>query len=644
MSRLFVPVSGRFDQRCGTALEDIKAMGAERVFIALEERFPFTVGERRDRVLAELAQKVKYYTDAGLEAGVWIDTLGYGGEMPSYDIDAAREFTRIRSVIGNEQDDALCPLDERFSNMMCALIADIVRVSGTKMLMLDDELCLSVRPGIGCACDLHLNALSEMLGEKIELSDIPKKVFMGALSRYRTAWLSLMKKTLIDFCLKVRAAVDEVDESVRIGFCSGYTSWDLEGADAIDIARALAGKNRPFLRFTGAPYWISSRRFERQSLQSVIECTRMQHELCKDTDIEVFTEADTYPRDRFNTPAAFSECFDIVTRSALGMDALKYVYEYSNQPSYDRGYVRAHLKNAPVADDISKIFSSKSPVGVRVYESVRKIENAHLPTFERGFTESDERQIENLIFSPAAAMLTENAIPTAYEGFGSCGICFGESARELDLSVLKHGMILDAKAAEILSERGVDTGLENLEYISGTFIEKHHSGEDIVLFNTPKIAKMTLSASCDVISRYFRFELYSEESYPALYRYENASGEKFLIFGFDSEQLPMHSSLIRSYVHARDICDSIESFFGARLPVRCDGHPMLYSLACEGDGELAVLLVNIHPDAIDAAQLVLGEGANAVHFIGCDGRLVSDNEIEINRIEPYGFCAFVISH
>ena len=370
----------------------------------------------------------------------------------------------------------------------------------------------------------------------------------------------------------------------------------------------------------------------------------MQYELCKDTDIEVFTEADTYPRDRFNTPAAFSECFDIVTRSALDMDALKYVYEYSNQPSYDRGYVRAHLKNAPVADEISKMFSSKSPVGVRVYESVRKVEHAYLPVKSGRFTEADERQIENLIFSPSAAMLTENAIPTTYEGFGSCGICFGESARELDLSVLKHGMILDAKAAMILSERGVDTGIRELEYISGTFIEKHGSGEDILLFNTPKIAKMTLDSACDVRSKYFRFELYSEESYPALYRYENASGEKFLIFGFDSEQLPMHSSLIRSYAHAKDISDAAEEFFGNALPVRCDGHPMLYTLACESESESAVLLVNIHPDAIDSAVLKLGKDASAVHFIGCDGRLVSDGTVEISHIEPYGFCAFVISH
>ncbi|MBQ7386772.1 MAG: hypothetical protein IJW03_01260 [Clostridia bacterium] len=644
MSRIFIPVSGRFDQHSDIALADLKAMGASRVFIAIEERFPFEMGERRDRVLSALRDKVKYYTDAGLEAGVWIDTLGYGGEMPSYDVKSAEGYTRIRSIIGNEQDDALCPLDESFSSMMCSLIADIVRVTGTRMLMLDDELCLSVRPGIGCACDRHLAAFSEMLGEKVELSDIPAKVFSGAPSRYRSAWLSLMRKTLTDFCRKIRAAVDEVDKSVRVGFCSGYTSWDLEGADAVEISRILAGDNPPFLRFTGAPYWISSRRFERQSLQSVIECTRMQYELCKNSGIEVFTEADTYPRDRFNTPAALSECFDIVTRSALGMDALKYVYEYSNQPSYERGYVKAYLKNMPVANEISEAFSGKHPVGIRVYETVRKVERAVLPEFCGRFTEADERVIENLIFSPSAAMLTENAIPTTYEGTGACGIVFGESAREIDLSVLSHGIILDAKAAEILSQRGVDTGLRALEYIGGTFIEKHGSGEDILLFNTPKVAKMELSDACEVLSRYFRFELYSDESYPAVYRYENASGEKFLVFGFDAELTPAHSSLIRSYAHARDILDTAENYFGEKIPVICDGHPMLYALAAEDADESAVLYVNIHPDAIDCATVKLAEPAAAVHFIGCEGRLVGDFEIEISHIEPYGFAAFVVSH
>lgn len=645
MSRVFVPISGRYDQRCEVTLDSVKKMGASRVCIAIEERFPFERGERRDRVLRDLRDKVRLYESAGIEACVWIDTLGYGGIIPSYDTVAAKGFTRIRSIRGEELDDALCPLDENFASMSCELIADIVRVSGTKMLMLDDELCLSVRPGIGCACDNHLRALSCELGEKIEISNIPKRMFMGAPSKYRSAWLRIMRKTLVDFCKKIRAAVDEVDESVRIGFCSGYTSWDLEGADAIEIARTLAGKNKPFLRYSGAPYWVSSRRFERQSLASVIECTRMQHELCRGLDIETFTEADTYPRDRFNTPAALSECFDNATRGVLGIDALKYVYEYSNQPTYDCGYVDAHMRAEELRRELSRAFCDKQSVGIRVYESVRKIESAHLPVIEgREFSARDEQYIENLFFSPAANMLSSSAIPTVYSGKGCCGIAFGECARYIEREDLSRGMILDAKAAKILSERGIDTGIRSFEYIENGFIEKFSSGEDMVIFNTPTVARLDIDPACEVQSRFVRFELYSEESYPASYTYENASGERFLVFAFSAEDIPDHSSLLRSYQRALDIVRCVEYLGGAPLPASCVGHPMLYSLTSEDEREIACAYINIHPDEIPVARVTLSHSVSSVRFIGCDGKMLSSRELEIYSISPYSTVAFVAEY
>ena len=645
MSKIFVPVSGRYNQKRDAALEGIKKMGAERVFLAIEERFPFEKGERRDRILGDLRDAVRFYEDAGLSVCVWIDTLGYGGSLPSYNEEAARGFTRIRSVRGEELDDAFCPLDERFANMMCDLIADIVRVCRPRMLMLDDELCLSVRPGIGCACENHLRALSSELGERIELADVPCKVFMGAPGRYRSAWLKVMRATLTDFCKKIRAAVDEIDDSVRIGFCSGYTSWDLEGADAIEIAEILAGKTLPFLRYSGAPYWVSSRRFERQSLATVIECTRMQHELCRELEAETFTEADTYPRDRFNTPSALSECFDDATRGALGMNVLKYVYEYSNQPTYDLGYVDSHTRRERLRAELADAFSGKSSVGIRVYEHIRKIEGADLPVIEgRAFSAQDEQYIENLFFSPAANMLTSSAIPTVYSGEGCCGIAFGECARYIDFRDLKKGMILDAKAAKILSDRGIDTGIRSLEYMKCGFIESFASGDDVVLFNTPTVARLEIDGRAEVLSRFVRFELYSDENYPASYRYENENGERFLVLAFSAEDLPDHSSLLRSYARARDICDSVEYLGGEPIFARCDGHPMLYSLASEGDGEIACAYINIHPDEIPCAKVKLSRSVKAVRFIGCEGRAVSDNEIELYSVSPYKTVAFTAKY
>ena len=641
MNRLFVPVSGRYDQNCEQTLSDLRKIGVERVYIAIEERFPFEKGARRDRVLSDLAEKVRFYSEAGLEVGVWIDTLGYGGAMPSYNKEAAKNYTRIRSILGAEQDDALCPSDPNFAEMMCELIRDIVAKSGAKMLMLDDELCLSVRPGIGCACQRHLAELEKRLGEKITLSELPKKIFMGAPSRYRSTWLGLMRDTLLDFCRKVRAAVDTVSEDIRIGFCSGYTSWDLEGADAVEIAEALAGKNKPFLRFTGAPYWVSSRRFERQSLQTIVECTRMQYAMCRDMDMEIFTEADTYPRDRFNTPAALSECFDIATRVSDGMDALKYMYEYSNQPTYDRGYLTRHEENMPLYAEISKAFDSKTAVGVRVWDRVRKFEEADLPVItDRPFTEADERRIENLIFSPGASMLTSLAIPTVYEGDGCLGIAFGEGARGVTEDNLGRGMILDAKGAQILEKSGIDTGLAKMELIPTNHLAKFPSGEDMLIFNSPTVARMELRPGTEILSRFYTFEQYSIDWIPGAYRYENSKGQRFLVFGFSAEDQPDHSSLLRSYQHGKIIEENAAWLSGSDLPATCPGHPMLYCICKADEKEIAAAYLNIHPDRIKGASVRFGEDICDAAFINCTGKQISRREVTIDDIPAFGF-AFV---
>jgi hypothetical protein len=80
-----------------------------------------------------------------------------------------------------------------------------------------------------------------------------------------------MGDSLRDFARKMRESADKVDPSIRMGFCSGYTSWDLEGADAIELTKIFAGDNKPFLRYTGAPYWVPQVRFKGQSLQTIVE-------------------------------------------------------------------------------------------------------------------------------------------------------------------------------------------------------------------------------------------------------------------------------------------------------------------------------------------------------------------------------------
>ena len=486
------------------------------------------------------------------------------------------------------------------------------------------------------------------LGEDVRREDLPRLVFSGGESRYRSVWLALMRDSFLNICHKIRAAVDEVDPSVRVGFCSGYTSWDLEGATAQEISRALAGPNTlPFLRFTGAPYWVGSRRFDRQTLQTVIETTRMQYAWCKNSGIEVFTEVDSYPRERFHTPVAYTETFDLATRVSDDMANLKYMYEYTCQPDYERGYVDTHLRHLPLYREIDEVFGNKDAVGIRVYEHQRKLEGFDLPAFPDGeYTprHNAEREIMRMtLFSSAQKLLTSSALPTTYEGDGICGIAFGENAKYLPAKALSHGLILDAKAAQILQAQGVDVGLVTAETIPnpGMEIFDDGSGPNTQIFDTATVCRLTLKDGAEVLSRFLPLDYYSENpGIPAAYRYENAAGQRFLVYAFVGESQKDSSSLFWSYCRGIQIANQVPWLSrGVALPFLAHRQPHLYAIAKADKTRRAVAYFNCQPDRISDMIVTLSAPAKKVRFLHCEGEQVDATTLKIHLIQPFGFAA-----
>ncbi len=631
MSRLFVPVSARGDIDHKKTLDELKKMGAERVYLALEERFPFEAGERRTKVLAAIKEKIDFYTENGIEPCVWMDTLGFGGPHEPYNEHLSATYTPIQNIFGTEEKDAFCPLDENFVAMLCDYIEELCRTSGLRTLMLDDELCLSARHSIGCACELHMAEYRRRLGEDIEREEIGKKAFCGAPNRYRDVWFSLMSDTLTEFCKKIRAAVDRVDPSIRLGFCSGYSSWDIESADAIELTRILAGNNKPFLRLMGAPYWYANGRFKDMALTTVIESVRHQFSLCRDTDIEVFTELDNYPRNRYHVPAAYAECMDLACLASDGMDRLKYHFTYVCQSDFDSGYAELHKRNMPLYNEIEKAFSDKPSAGVRAYEEMRKIKNYDLPTPDN-FTYDDGRAVMRTSFPLSQRILSPNTIPTVYEGEGLCGIALGENAKYLPESAFKKGLILDTKAALILKDRGIDTGIKSAKRIPCNFRESF-DGRLSQLFDSSYVYELEIDERADVKSRFVGLSMFDERALTASYTYENASGQRFLVFAFSAEELRENSLLLRSYERGRQIAEAVEWLGGKPLEASCIGHPYLYTVQKEG----AAAYINCHPDEIYDAKITLARPAKSVRFIGCTGRQTDDTTVIIDNIRAYGF-------
>jgi hypothetical protein len=250
--------------------------------------------------------------------------------------------------------------------------------------------------------------------------------------------------------------------------------------------------------------------------------------------------------------------------------------------------------------------------------------------------------IQSLFFSQAARMLACNSIPTTYEGSGVCGIVFGENARNLPESGMKKGLILDIDAAEILSSRGIDVGLENINGIlndtSGSIVagmEEHFLNNDNYISIIGACSyDITVKKSVEVLS-----DIETKNgNIPLSYRYENADGNRFLVLNVN----PAHdeSAMLKHYARGRQISDNVLWLSGEKLPAYVYGNPSLYVQCKQNKNSMAVGLWNFCADSVDEPIIYPENGVNVqvISTIGCKAE-VEDGVIKLSRIEPYGFAA-----
>lgn len=485
--------------------------------------------------------------------------------------------------------------------------------------------------GNRCACERHMRMFCEAVGEEIQREQLPGLLFCGGENKYRGAWMKIMGDSLLDFARKLRCALDKEFPQVRMGFCSGFTSWDLEGVDAITLTKALAGNTKPFLRLMGAPYWVTTRRFDRQSLQNIIEHVRLQETWCENQGVEIFSEADCYPRPRNQVPAAQTECFESALRVEGIEGGLKYMLDYVAPPLYETGYVERHLNNLPVTTALESLFQNKEMEGIRVYEYMREIEHKDYPQKFIG-----EWELMTRIFKRSQTILSYNAIPTKYKG-GGVGICFGESAKYVEKSAVEGGLILDMPAAKILRQRGFDTGFLSASPVEGAKWEYEngvcfHMVEPQVTYFQTELKPQATVHSCFVNDA---------GSFPGLYTYRGKDGCRFAVLAFDADTVPHHSNLLTSYLRQRQLAKCYEFLCGKKLPACTYQNPGMYLLCSKKDGALSVGLWNLHEDIAFSPKIYLGESYKEITCVHCSGKLQGD-QVTLSDIPPYGFCGFEV--
>ena len=608
-----------------------RRFGAKRVFLCPSR------GLGTDEWLAfeleRLKENIRYYEAAGFEVGVWISSIGHGGDLVGAKNGTYNGMRNIVGIRGGTATDSFCPLDDVFSGRLCSWVANIARI-GAKMIMLDDDYRLSTRAGDSwCACELHMAEYCRRLGENITREELLEKAFTGGPNRYRDVWYDLMGDTLRGFAVKLRATVDEVNPDVRMGACACITVWDGDGTDSIEIAKILAGKNKPFIRFIGAAYWPSSWGGPCASLPYVIELERMQRFWCENEDIEIFAEGDVYPRPRHFTPSAYLETMDMALRVDGGMDGiLKYGIDYGASPTYETGYADRAERNIPTYKAISGLFDGKENVGVSVACEMRRLKNRYFEKNDLVGGNADDG-----FFQLEQYFLTCNSVPVTYGDGADVKIAFGENARYINME--EKGFILDVQAAKILEAKGIDTGLAGAEKLDSVSEELYpESGEHLSFVETRGMYSLEPKVGATAQS-YF---VGGKGKTVSAYTYENADGKRFYVLGFDAEYAKDILRFYRNYCRQAELIRCAEWLGGKPLPAVCPKNPELYVMCKRGEKSMSVALFNMHQDYVINPTVKLDKTYSAVRFVCAEGELVGDEVRFKTDIAAYGHAFFEV--
>lgn len=616
----------------------------ERVFICCLSGI-YTKESVRNINSEKFKYAIDFFKENGLEVGVWIGGFGHGSALShDFSSDLRREYQKLTGVMGESYAHGYCPDDENFSADYIKSVKEISALS-PDIIMLDDDFRLNIRSyELGCFCPVHLKKYYELIGEEIPRAKIKERIFSGGKNKYRDAYMELMSDTLLNFAKNIRRAVDEVNPKIRVGFCSTASTWDMEGTDVTELAKAFAGEQKPFFRLLGAPYWS----FYNDTLIDVIETERMQAHLIKNkaSEVEIFAEGDVYPRPRYNVPSKKLELFDLALKCDGALDGdLKYMFSYENKIGYENGYIHKHIKNLEISEKISRLFSDKKVTGVQVYSEEHKFEKAHFPSdtvefssVEKPFSETEKsavRTAEHFAETRSAYLLNKNGISTCFEKSEYPVAVYGENARTLPLELMKNGVILDACAAEILTERGVDAGLLNADDLKKYSGEHYVADDDFIAFSDLRMKKLSIKSEAEVLS------LIMPEKSAGAYIYENADGIKFLVFAADFSFSPCNANYFNNYYRQKQLIEGVKRLCGKRLPAVSEKNPDLYVMTAKNDEALSVLCINAFPDEITEPIFTLDKKYSEISFVNCTGELKGD-KVYLSELPPYGFAAFEV--
>ena len=389
----------------------------------------------------------------GIGVGILLQTTLDHGEryhpLPQVD------FQRIVGHDGVASEACFCPVDSQFQSYMFEAAERFSR-GGAKFLLVDDDFRLSnhAPATFGCFCDAHLDMFAEMYG-----SPLGREQLVAAMGRdgdeaigVRQSWLNVRERSYLDFARGFRMAIDRVNPGINSGICIAGQSGDIGAA----MARALAGKNRPFVRINGAIYMnTSGERF------SAAMARHAALRAMVPSDIECLSEADTCPHSRYSVSAAAIRAF-IIGTLLVGTDGAKlWISDCQEWYLEETDRYRATLgASTGYFEEVLRSSKDVTWLGPHSFHPHTRPANMKWKPHEGMWS--------RLYAAPdwAASLFGRFGIPWSATPTDGITVTAGDSVRALSddeaTDLLSRSVLLDASAAHILADRGFGslTGVE----------------------------------------------------------------------------------------------------------------------------------------------------------------------------------------
>lgn len=550
------------------------------------------------------------------------------------------KFSPIVDSEGRQsEDNKKCPFYEDFASDFASKIKAVAK-SRPKIINIEDDFTLSWGRGLGrsgpCYCKKHLKAFATLYGKALsakEIDDAFKNRTPENL-KIRQAFAESIRQSLVFIAAKVRAAVDEVDPTIRIMLCQ--SSGIIKDGDAlVPVLRAFAGNTRAAVRPSGAIYGAETTPADIPRALSYTLWT-LEH---LPPDIETFYEADVYPHNRFFSSA--SQLMSLMAGAQMmGCDNhLLYALQYLDDPFEDPGYAKAFTALKPKLDFVRSFVKGSS---ARL-EGVRIVWTASDSYLTRGYGKGHGVQLPT-----GSYLMSKFGIPyTSRSDSNSVALMIGDVAETMSDDEIKRllsgGLILDAGAAHLLARRGFSQEIgckvepiksrprivdEEILPAAGCKKPGRHTNAFYIFFagtegTVSEFVRLSPSEKTQVWSRFYGID--GKPYMPSVTFAENSLGGKVAVFS--TSLAGNRSSGLLNLRKQELIVNLIEKLSPDSLPISVRNAPGIWTLASvsQNGKEMLVMINNLSGDVRDEVTLAFqGKWQNAkISRVMADGTLSS---------------------